>query len=75
MQRLAPFSPLSKRIGEKGRSDSDATDRAERKERDELMEEEEPLSSNLYCTESVRCSVEFKSTVCSASCYLGLNLL
>lgn len=45
MQRLAPFSPLSKRIRERARSDSDATDRADRKERDELMEEEEPFSS------------------------------
>lgn len=45
MQRLAPFHPLSKRIRERGRSDSDATDRADRKERDELREEEEYISS------------------------------
>lgn len=44
MQRLAPFLPLSKRIRERGRSDSEATDRADRKKRDELGGEEVHIS-------------------------------
>lgn len=46
MQRLAPFLSLSNRIRERGRSDSDATDRADRKKRVELRAEEERISSS-----------------------------